>query len=87
MNMQSYTPQVSLPPRVFSKSHSTHFICAGSNHETVISMFRAQMKPQGGCCELPECNAASGEKAAFNGSINFCKTLKTYALLLLLFSL
>lgn len=83
--MQSCTPQVQLPPRVFPKSHSAHFIFARSNHETVISMFCEQMKPQGGCFKLPECNAVSSEEVGFNGSINFCETLKTSALLLLCF--
>lgn len=67
------------------KSHSPHFIFASSNQETVISMFCEQMKPQGGGFRLPECDAERGEKAGFNGGINFCKTLKTSALSLLCF--
>lgn len=43
------------------------------------------MKPQAGCSKLPECNTVSSEKGGFNGSINFCNTLKTSAFLCLCF--
>lgn len=78
-------PQVQLAPRVFPKPRSAHHTFARSNHETVINTFCEQTKPQGGCFKLPECNAVSGEAAGFNGSINFCETLKTSAILLLCF--